>query len=162
MNRNDYTLNPIPNSAGQLASERGLTDMERNGLGLQWQHDFVRKALLANYDPTGMMENAGSKMIGAGMEFSGAYQAKLPAEIAAAGYGIETGALGQAKEMSDNASDRAFGQLLSLKGQQDSMSMQHDMAQKNLYLQYDASRKSWWDYTMQAAQFSANVASVAG
>lgn len=157
MRREDYTLNPIPDSAGQLASARGLTDMERNGLGMQWQHDFVRKALLANYDPNSMMEAGGSQLIAAGMENSGVYQAKLPAQVAAAGYGIEANALAQAKEMSDQSSDRAFGQLLTLKGQQDSMAMQHDIAQKNLYLTYDASRKTWWDYAIGAGTLAGGV-----
>lgn len=162
MKREDYQLNPVPDSAGRLASERGLTDMERNGLGVEWQHDFVRRALLSNYDPNAMMEQAGSQLIAGGMENSGVYQAKLPAQIAAAGYGVQMDSLVKAKETSDQYSDRAFGQLLQLKGQQDSMAMQHDMAQKNLNLTYDASRKTWWDYAMQGSQFAANIASIAG
>jgi hypothetical protein len=162
MKKSDYQLAPVPNSAGELASARGLTDMERNGLGMQWQHDFVRRALLANYKPSEMMENAGSQLVAGGMENSGAYRAKLPGMIAAAGYGIEADALGQAKEASDQASDKAFGQMLSLRQQQDSMALQRDIAQKNLDMTVDASKKSWWDYTMDIASLGIGIAGVPG
>lgn len=157
LDKADYQLPPLQDSAGRLASERGLTDMERNGLGVQWQHDFVRKALLANYKPTEMMENAGSGMVAGGMENSGAYKAKLPGMIAAAGYGIQAEAFGQAKGASDDASDRAFSQLLQLKGQQDALAFQRSAAQAQLDLQVDSTQKSWWDYAMEAGSFAGSV-----
>jgi hypothetical protein len=157
----EYKLGPVPNTAGELASARGLTDMERNGLGVQWQHDFVRKALLSNYKPMEMMEQAGSQLVAGGMENSGVYKAKLPGMIAATGYGIQAEAFGQAKESSDRASDSAFGQLLQLRGQQDSMTLQRDIAQKNLDFQVEASKKSWWDYVMEVGSLAGSAASVA-
>lgn len=155
-----YKLAPMPTTASDLASARGLTQMERNGLGGAWQENFVRRALLANYDPASMMEGGGANLLGAGMEFSGAYQAKLPGAVAAKGYEIQSGAASEAKQISDQASDQAFSTLLSLRQHEDSMNMQRDIAQKQINLQWQGQQRTWWDYLMGAASIGTAVGSL--
>jgi hypothetical protein len=143
----------IPNRAEVLAEEYGLSDMAKKGLGYGWQQDFVRSALRTNFNPVAMMENNGAQMVGAGMENSGAFQVKLPAQIAATGVGVAGNAANQAWAQNENFASRAQGMEFQLAQARDSMELQATIAER----QIEAMEPSFWDHFMGAASLGVNL-----
>lgn len=146
-------LNPLEFTASKAAEDRGLTTMERNGLGQEWQQNFVRQALASQFSPGTMMADIGGKMLANGMEYSGAYGAKLPGQIAAEGFGIMSSKALEAKGISDNAADQAFNVGQQLRQHNESMRLQWDIAQKQLEA---SQKKTPWDYLVDITQIASS------
>lgn len=148
---NDYQLQPLVYSAQALADSYGLTSMERHGLGKAWQTDFVRNARQTNFDANNMFMEGGGKLVNGGMEYSGAMQMKLPAYIAAAGFDAMAGGALEAGKQSDAVAMDARRTGIALAQHNESLAMQHDIAQQNLNLQADSMKKTWFDYMLDTA-----------
>jgi len=140
-------LNPIPDLQPVISE---LTGMAREGLGQQWQTEFVRNALMSSFNPNQTYEQAGSRMLAGGMEYSGAYRAKLPGMIASEGAGIMMSKAVEAKGISDQAAMGASSELRGVRLQQAQMQMQRDIAEAQL----QQSKKTTWDYFVDVAQIA--------